>query len=379
MDQSKKNSNRLSVIPNKWSELCQDLLRSVFERLSFTNLTRAKSVCRSWNFASRDCLPNLIPWLILFPLEEEVINSDNNSCLLFVPDDKDKIYKTRDLGVDFAHSLCLATYGSWLLMFDHLRKPYILNPLTLERIDLPQSLFIHHYMSKQDGRCNRSACLWIDDVTKDYLVVWFIYNIIVFTKKGYDTWRLVQTSEIRMYDQIVYNHKDHKVYTYVPYGHVYVWDFSGDGPPKDGYHLPVSFVDREIEKGDRFYREKYLNYKIQIATTLSGEVVLVEIMHRLTSWQFRINELNPLTKRWVKIDTLGDEALILDMGFTIVAKDIPGIKKNSIYFSGLNHPIKDPKHIFVYDLTTHTMEPVPECVFSSMFFSDARWLVPGFN
>ncbi|KAL9287189.1 putative F-box protein [Arabidopsis thaliana] len=127
MDQSDKNPNRrLRVIP-KWSELCPDLLRSIFEQLSFTNLNRAKLVCRSWNSASRGCVPkrNQIPWLILFPQKSE--NNSSNNCVLFVPDDNDKVYKTRDLGVDFAQSICLATYGSWLLMFNHLRNLYILN------------------------------------------------------------------------------------------------------------------------------------------------------------------------------------------------------------------------------------------------------------
>ncbi|CAH8386718.1 unnamed protein product [Eruca vesicaria subsp. sativa] len=122
MDQSESNP---PMIP-KWSELCPDMLRSVFQRLSFTNLKRAKSVCRSWNSASRGCVPkrNQIPWLILFP-EKNQTNSNNNSCVLFVPDDKENLYKTRDLGANFTRSHCVASYGSWLLMkLDHFRDLY---------------------------------------------------------------------------------------------------------------------------------------------------------------------------------------------------------------------------------------------------------------
>ncbi|KAG7542487.1 hypothetical protein ISN45_Aa07g024630 [Arabidopsis thaliana x Arabidopsis arenosa] len=378
MDQSDKNPNRrLRAIP-KWSELCSDLLRSIFEQLSFTNLNRAKLVCRSWNSASRGCVPkrNQIPWLIIFPRKNE--NNSSNNCVLFVPVDKDKVYKTRDLGVDFAQSCCLATYGSWLLMFDHLQNLYILNPLTLERIDLPHSTSIFPNMSYRNirYRCSRSACLWIDDITKDYLVVWLIDNIIYFAKKGDETWRFVPTDMFRTNDQIIYNHKDHKVYQYAFYGTISVWDFSGDIPHVDKHHLPGSFIDHEIGDENIHYRVTH-----QIVSSLSRKVVLVRIKHycHLSRWRFRIYEFNPLTHRLVKINSLDDAAIILDMGITVVAKDIPGIKKNSIYFSGLDHPTTDPKLKFVYDLTTHTMEPVPQCVFSSMPFSDSRWFLPGFK
>ncbi|KAG7616366.1 hypothetical protein ISN45_At04g018470 [Arabidopsis thaliana x Arabidopsis arenosa] len=180
-----------------------------------------------------------------------------------------------------------------------------------------------------------------------------------------------------MKDQIIYNHKDHKVYQYASYGFIYVWDFSSDIPHVDK-HLPaVSFISgREIGDKNKCYRISH-----QMVMSLSGEVVVVKIMHYydLSRWRFRIFELNPLTQRWVKVDSLGDAAIILDMGITVVAKDIPGIKKNSIYFSGLNHPLTDPECRFVYDLTTGTMEPLPQCVLSSMLFSDSRWFLPGFT
>ncbi|KAG7547166.1 F-box-like domain superfamily [Arabidopsis suecica] len=372
MDQSDKNPNRrLGVIP-KWSELCPDLLRSIFEQLSLTNLNRAKLVCRSWNSASRGCVPkrNQIPWLIVFPEKNE--NNSSNNCVLFVPDDKDKVYKTRDLGVDFAQSCCLATYGSWLLMYDHLQNLHILNPLTLERVDLPHSASIFPNKRNPNFRCNRSACLWIDDITKDYLVVWLIDYKSYFAKKGDDTWL---PAGLFWNDQIIYNHKDHKVYQYSS-SYLCVWDFASDIPHVDKHHLPVRSTDHQIGDDNRFNLVSH-----QIVTSLSGEVVLVKIMHHynLPIWRFRVYELNLLTETLVKIDSLGDAAIILDMSITVVAKDIPGIKKNSIYFSGLDHPTTDPKRKFVYDLNTGAIERLPQCVFSSMLFSDSRWFLPGFK
>ncbi|CAF2069373.1 unnamed protein product [Brassica oleracea] len=111
---------------------------------------------------------------------------------------------------------------------------------------------------------------------------------------------------------------------------------------------------------------------------MSGEVPLSMVDSR---WQFCIYAYDPLTKTRERVNDLGDEALILDMGFTVVAKDIPGIKRNSIYFSGINmdHQSKDPEHIFVYDLGTQTTERLPQWVVSSVGFSDARWFFPDTN
>ncbi|CAN8239419.1 unnamed protein product [Cochlearia groenlandica] len=98
---------------NCWSNLPLDLMSMVFERLGFTDFERAKSVCSSWHYGSKHSQPdNKIPWMILFP-------EDKNYCLLFNPQDKGKLYRSRHLGDDFAKSYCMATCRSWLLMRPH--------------------------------------------------------------------------------------------------------------------------------------------------------------------------------------------------------------------------------------------------------------------
>ncbi|CAN8320579.1 unnamed protein product [Cochlearia groenlandica] len=99
--------------PKSWSELPLDLLLSVLESLSFANFQAAKSVCSSWHSGSRRCvLKNQIHWLILFPEDKK---KNNSCCWLFNPEEeeKDKFYKTKDLSLEFAESVCKETYGSW--------------------------------------------------------------------------------------------------------------------------------------------------------------------------------------------------------------------------------------------------------------------------
>ncbi|VVB13179.1 unnamed protein product [Arabis nemorensis] len=263
-------------------------------------------------------------------------------------------------------------------MFDHhLWNLYILNPLTLERIDLPRPRSIFSERFKPNLRYNPS-CLWIDDITKDYLVFWGTDYYVFFTKKGNDTWRIVNHE---LYGQIVYNHKDEKVYTYASFGQVYVWDFSGDIPLLDGYppHHDIynAFNAKHSSSEDTLCWYLTSNFDECIATTVSGQVLQVCYSLQDPKYQFYIYKSDPLRqKKWVQVDSLGDEALILGMGFTVIANDIPGIKRNSIYVSGYDYARDDPNHIFVYDLTTRTVEPLPQCIFSSIRFSDARWFFP---
>ncbi|KAJ4867892.1 F-box protein [Raphanus sativus] len=378
MTQSKKEVN--------WSELCPEMVRCVFERLSFTNLKRGRSVCSSWRTALRGCVPkrNQIPWLILFPNNNE---NNNSSCVLFVPDDRDKTYKTRDLGVDFVQSCSVASYGSWLVMCDTRCNLNILNPLTGERIDLPQPPGPYDDIKPRD----LVACLWIDDRSKDYLVVCVMDYGIFYIKKGNRWWQHVSGG--RSYKQMVYEHTSQKLYVsrYNNYP-LKVWSLSGDEPqqifgdnnPREGHYalrdfLPDRSKDEELYlKEEKYYREEYVDSSLYIAvSTVSGQVFkVINLLQKSKKWQFLVYKMHPVELTWEVVDSLGDDALILDMGITVVAEDIPGIKKNSIYFSGLDNGSTDPDHIFVFDLTTREIEPLPQCVFSSVHFSDARWFFP---
>ncbi|KAL1211346.1 putative F-box protein [Cardamine amara subsp. amara] len=372
MGQSKKKANRRT---SNWSELCPDLLGCVFKRLSFMAFNRAISVCSSWHSASRHCVPirNQMPWLILFPSNEE--SNNNNNIVFFVPDDEDKVYRCRHAGVDFVQSRCLRTCGSWLLILSPFWDLYILNPLTGERIDLPDT--------RKFRRQYDRACFLIDSKTKDYLVVIIIQpttSVSLFTKKG-DT-KGYKSTLLGPYKDFVYNPKKKKLYIHETYGHIDIWDLSEDDPRKDGHLDSFRFNHSDFPSwfNEELYWDKLYDYRTRIVLTVSGDVLIVaSIVTRCNTWQFRIYNYKPnhvMDYKWVKLDSLGDEALIYDMGVTVVANGIPGIKRNSIYFSGVDHGTKDPHNIFVYDLTTQKMEPLPQCVFSSLRFSDARWFFP---
>ncbi|KAL0890831.1 hypothetical protein Bca101_014814 [Brassica carinata] len=349
--------------PHCWSELPLDLMQLIFERLSFTDFERAKSVCSSWLSGSRRSKPNnKIPWMILFPEKK-------NYCLLFNPEDKkEKLYKTQHLGDDLADSLCLATCRSWLLMSTFREVPfYILNLLTLERINLPIS-----YVSD-------SPILWIDERSKDYLV---ISDDLVYFKKGDNSWKKISEELSGFHEGMVF--KDHKLYCLTD-DELGVFDFSGEFPVKV-YRVNVGGCVKPETRGQinphdpwEFHRLRRRN---NVVVTLGGDVLIVRSKSPAMSysWNFRIFKLdssNGKTK-WEEMVSLGDEAILLDLGITVLAKDQEGLTSNSIYFTGdeLNFYRTE---IFVFNLDTKKVEQLPPLVSSSVSFSRARWFLPSFR
>ncbi|KAG7546607.1 F-box domain [Arabidopsis suecica] len=383
--------------PNSWSELPLDLLTSVFERLSFANFHRAKFVCSFWHSASRQIIPKQTSWLILFPRD----NDNNNSCTLFNPEEKHKLYKTKDLGEEFAKSLCKATYGSWLLMRDPRFNLYILNIFTRERINLPpvesqlgmtkiertiddcfriishdHNMISMEYIGLYIGPC----VFWIDEKTKDYIVIWGLGRwSVVYSKKGDTSWN--QIPDISDCCDMVY--KDHKLYFS---GSGYqcdfrIFDFSRETPQQTFQGIVIM---QGLILNHRHGQPGYSHCTVttKLVVTVNGDVLKVDrIWERKTRIcrffdVYKVYSSESL-KNYEKVESLGDEAMLLDLGITVLANDIEGLKRNCIYFSGSLENIIHDK--FIFNIETQKMERVHKLDCSSAQLSSARWFLPSFT
>ncbi|XP_010451276.1 PREDICTED: probable F-box protein At4g22165 [Camelina sativa] len=376
--------------PNSWSELPLDLLNLAFQRLSFANFQRAKSACSSWYSASRQTVPkNQIPWLMLFPKDK---NKDSSSCKLFNPEEKDKLYKTQDLGVEFAKSVCKATYGSWLLMQDTKCNLYMLNPFTRETINLPPvesqlgieierttvNWFRFYHSTVSVDLSVSSPVFWIDEDSKDYIVLWKLQDwCVVFAKKGDNSWNPIpETSNLC---DIVY--KDHKLYFLSNNGTFKILDFSGVMENKTFKIVVVCSCTGGSYSSSgppRLSNSWWCLTESKLVVTITGKVLKVEKLWSPSSgtWSFRVIKISP--SGYEIVDSLGDEAMLLDLGITVPANDIEGINKNSIYFSGGGHIEKNT--IFLFNLETQKMERLHKfACSSSLQLSRARWFLPSFT
>ncbi|KAG7616896.1 F-box-like domain superfamily [Arabidopsis thaliana x Arabidopsis arenosa] len=379
--------------PNSWSELPLDLLTAIFERLSYANFQRAKSVCSSWHSGSRQSVPIQIPWLILFPEYD-----NNNSCTLFNPEEKGKVYKMKDLGVEFSKSICTATYGSWLLMRDPLYNLYILNLFTHERINLPpfesqlgmvkieRTIYdwFHstlHYNGKEYHKRIRilSPVFWIDEKTKDYVVIWGLgSSCVVYSKKGDKCWN--QILETPNCHHMVY--KDHKLYfSTSTYKYEFrIFDFSREIPQQifQGYVI-MQGLTLNRHRGQPGYPFATIDTKLVV--TVTGDVLKVD---RIVEKETRICRFfyvykvysSGSYKKYEKVESLGDEAILLDLGITMLANDTVGLLGNSIYFSGTHTKSKVINDTFIFSLETQKMDPVHKFDCSSAQLSSARWFLP---
>ncbi|CAN6804013.1 unnamed protein product [Brassica oleracea] len=354
-----------------WSDLPLDLLILVFERLSFTDFQRAKSVCSSWLSFSRQCVPkDHIPWVLLFPK-----NNETNSCMLFNPEEEDKLYKTQlDLGLEFANSSCMKTYGSWLLMQNLQLNLYIVNLFTHERINLPP-------VKSQFGMTKiQSPVFWIDDETKDHVVSWALTNkyrvVYSISKTGDNSWNKIPIASSCL--DMVY--KDHKLYLLSYSESLKIFDFSGEIPQQ------IVVAEKHTVPPLVFYQPvnvRWLSMSIvatSIVVTATGDVLKVvkKWTPRSRSWSFRLYKVYSLGfKEDERVYSLGDEAMFLDLGITVLANDNAGISRNSIYFCDCNFSdCKNANNVFLFNLKTSKMEKSHKFDCSSVQLSSSRWFLP---
>ncbi|EOA28633.1 hypothetical protein CARUB_v10024854mg [Capsella rubella] len=367
-----------------WSKLPSDLLRLVFDRLGFSGFQRAKSVCSSWLSVSRSCQPNnQIPWMIRFPCKG---GNDNDYCLLFNPEEK-KMYKTPNLGNDFAKSFCVATYRSWLLMQPqykymqgHQFNLYILDLLTRERIDLP---------AFESGFGLTCPILWIDEKTKHYLVIGMSdEDYAISFKKGDTSWKQIPTSLQECFSMVF---KDKKLYC-LNYGKLNILDFSGDDTPLRVFKTSVSGCLKPLPGGYGIRRagipckDQLSHFKVNVVVTLAGHVLIVKCIRPSLSkiWNFGIYKMmEGGNNKWEKLVSLGDEAILLDLGITVLAKDMPGIITNSIYFSNPTPYFEDKydkNEIFIFNLDSNKVQQLHLSACSSFpCLSRSRWFLPSFK
>ncbi|KAG7552686.1 F-box-like domain superfamily [Arabidopsis thaliana x Arabidopsis arenosa] len=401
---------------NHWSDLPFDILRSLFERLSFVDFHRAKIVCTNWYLCSKQTLhkKRKSPWLMLFP---------EDGCVLYNPEE-DRVYKTKR---DFSKTRFLANSGNLFLTVDSKSNLYIIDVFSEKRINLPpldstKGLFTLKRKGDKEfeeicttsgyGYCNQNVVdlrglLWVDEKKKEeYTVVWFFdtgANYIAFCKNREDHYRTIPTRfnvrrELRGISDMVL--RGDILYVYTIRRYIRVLDLSG----QEGYNDVVSNTDLlspfypaspPSSDDETTYDGAFSRHNI--AVTTSGEVLLVESIVYDDSSDSKIPTIglrlykkvpNPdpdefiyRPKVSVEVDSLGDEALLLDSGITVPADHTLGIEPNSIYFTRHDRlrncklkPSCRARDIFVFNLETKNVTRFPSL--SYLEAKDARWFLP---
>ncbi|XP_019090644.1 PREDICTED: putative F-box protein At5g14160 [Camelina sativa] len=374
-----------------WSELPEDVIRLILGRLRCSDFHRARAVCSAWYSVWGECvpIPNQVPWLILFPDPAQC----RRSCIMYNPQEEENVYTIQDLGVD----PCLASCGTWLLMSDPRLNLYLVNVLTLDRINLvpiesqrdqlfsePPGWYKYvpgrHFASKAEmiGFTPGKAVLWVDEKTKNYVVAcsWGENGYTAFCRKGDCEWRRIPPL-VGCSDMVL---KDRKLYIYYEDGSIGISDLKF---PTKAAHILQLYPPFRFHLGALSFPPRrgahlpdFIDWKTNLVITISGDFLMVAsvLKRRDLSWHFRVYKFNSANNDWEQTVSLGDQAVILDLGITVLASsDIQGITRNSIYFSGLPSSQKD---VFVFNLSSQRIQRLSASSISSRPFSDARWLFP---
>ncbi|CAE5963300.1 unnamed protein product [Arabidopsis arenosa] len=330
------------------------------------------------------------PWLMLFPKD--------GGCVLYDPKEGKKIHRNLR---DFPGSRILANSGNWLLLLDSGSNLVIIHVLSEKTIPLPSLESTGSKTSKikrvgdrvferefDDGCIFRElssdvvrGLLWVDESGTEYVVVWLFdldpHPYISFCKKG-DT----QYTDIPLYypdDHWLHGLsymvlKRDRLYISTSRRYVKVLDLSG----------PQGFFKDITEGGKPFTMLSYHYWDSSLAVTTSGEVLLVDSNPCQRSC-FHVYKYNPdvedpyyASNTVLEVDSLGGEALLLDLGFTVPANDTLGIEPDSIYFTRHYRPCEcSPRDldICVFNLVTKTIKRFPGL--DDMNLMDARWFLPG--
>ncbi|XP_077248324.1 F-box protein SKIP23-like [Tasmannia lanceolata] len=330
---------------DKWSEIPNELVEMVVDRLPLIDHIRFGAVCSSWyqvteenhhRFDFRDQLP-----FMMLPEKE------------------------------------LSSKG-WVLTVDESGDVHLLNPFTSTKIQLPS---LDKFPDNQNQFCDDEprnyryifkTVLSANPIsTQDYIVVTIVTYMakLSYYKPGDEKWTTINNEWFKYEDAIYF--KD-KFYAITNSNAVVTCDFASSDFPKFSVitHPHINSAEKRylVESSARLL--KVLRY-----------LELNEDEDENVDWyrteMFEVFELDEEAGRWIKIESLGDQMLFLGYGnsFSVSGYDFPQCEGNCIYFTddfdevprcGLDNG--------VFNMEDKSLKPFYPC--SSSWITKPVWVLP---
>ncbi|KAG5413750.1 hypothetical protein IGI04_001317 [Brassica rapa subsp. trilocularis] len=302
------------------------------------------------------------PGLMLFPKD--------GGCVLYNP--KEGTFQ-RKLG-DFSGCRFLANSGNWLLLLDSGSNLYIVDAFSEKKIRLPSLESIdsadcivkcvgdRKFIRQDSDSIFRDlsadvvrGLLWVSESAKQYVVVW------LFDLPGHSYMSFCKNGDFYYTDIPLFHHQD--LHWLDGLSEMVLW----------GTRLYLSTSRRYVRVLDLSGPQGYFK------DITDGQVLLVE-SDPCNRTCFRLYKKNPDIENpdlfghtVTEVDSLGGEALLLDLGYTVPANKALGIKPDSIYFTRHYRPCQCASpdlDICVYNLASKTLHRFPDL--DIMNLMDAR-------
>ncbi|KAM7503278.1 hypothetical protein LguiB_002182 [Lonicera macranthoides] len=305
-----------------WSQLPPDLLLSITNRLgAFEDFVAFSSVCTSWRSAlskDQNWSNRCVPWLLL----REPHFSRVHANYLFIPtrNKRKKRYTVKESLIDNAKRCWGSSFG-WIFTLAHDYSTALVNPLTGFQITLPRlsksitrSLVFVNGSDKNDNGNN--------------ITVMVIYNYrdqyrLAFARPGFCEWITLQDNENGGFADVAC-YKD-KIFGVRANGTLVMCETDNVLYPMVANFAPPP----ELINFNNVGRV----YLIESAGDLLMALVREKFSDKKEAFEVYIFDME--TRRWGKLDDLGDRALFLGDNYSISVFPANGVDctANCIYFS----------------------------------------------
>ncbi|XP_038722082.1 putative F-box protein At4g17565 [Tripterygium wilfordii] len=349
-----------------WSGLQPELVEFILSKLSIINMIRCQAVCSAWCLVVKTISSSgFSPWLIVRD------DYDAGSFCFFSTAEEDKIFKIKKHESVGRRDRCIGSSNGWLVLWDDRWVPYLLNPFSQVRIQLPSFPWLQHAHVRQH-RVSRyflfRKVILLSNPSQDknnHAVVVIYWNMhsratkLCFCKNGDREWTDID-GNLEVYSDIVC-HND-MLYAIGKDCSIEAWDCRGPRPIKILSLKPLleSRQQTGMEKfiDGRYHKIKNKYYLVES----SGKLLLVVrntyyLPYRML--YFDVYELDFNEERWVLVESIGDRVLFLGKNHSMsmsAAKSFPGCEGDSIHFTS-DYRTNGHYEVGVFSLGRETVKP----------------------
>ncbi|KAI3417275.1 uncharacterized protein J3R85_014545 [Psidium guajava] len=362
------------MVEPDWPQLPRELLEMISDRLTrLDDHVRFRAVCRSWaSIRPPPRVPRQMPWL-LHPCNQD---SDTR---IFVSISENKFYRFSSPAF-LGKRCCGSSYG-WLALLDGTPEILLFNPLTEEKIllpnltRLPEVLEFHEKGEEYIYQDFMGEHHTVDmDIMKNFFVhrialsgdptlvnqnSWAALcydlraNRLAFCKVHEKSWTVLQDQPSRYVDFLI--HKE-QLYAVDSTGRVIICDLSSpenlvivqpeaSGPRRRylvelrGTLLMVcapmdSVVNLSEEEEENFYEALLDSDYSVIYDSGDGGGGPLHMEYKNRAFWFHVFELDEVERKLVKVNNLGNHALFLSQNYSLslLASEVSGCRGNCIYY-----------------------------------------------
>ncbi|TXG49583.1 hypothetical protein EZV62_025458 [Acer yangbiense] len=359
----------------QWYDLPVEILHIIFHKLKDpSDIYRCGLVCVLWKSVAKTVLPHCLLLSNVDVFKDETGRShskaslNKQSCVLL----NTQTSETHEISLPEVEGrwFCSSSFG-WLLTigFKTPHKLRLLNPFTSDQIELPSArefirpdhLRVITSSSPLDPKCLVLAA-------RGY------YGELAFCRPGDESWTRVQfcdSFDCFCSDAIFYKDK------------FYAVGYSGDLFRISSNIIPIAaklpLQPIRLAKANQLRKFNYL-------VELDGNLLLVarygNHISSYVTFVFEVYELNCVEKQWIKVKSIGNNAILLGINSSISLRVSPArnFKANCIYFidDDINNLsfITDSHqcHTGFYDMMTGNTEYLYQS--SAIWTSPLNWFIP---